>query len=389
VRALHDTEILPVGDPPAESDEETAQSHSPPLRRKPKEEKQSKPERVAPEGVPIPTMGLPAARYWLHRRFGRPDKVPRLNKLEQFEFEVGCLEQRLRSLAEKMQITICFLNVKGGSSKTTTSIYIGSIIADVTKLTGYVLPATTATETCNAAQVAGVDPQDTLSISQFAATYQTLESYRDLSRLVRPTQFGLRVIAEDPVTEVSLDNKFSRMRFRQVAETLRRNADFVIYDTGNDNVARNSVPLEAARGSDVIVFTATASNPETLEKLSFTMRNYLTDDGKPSGGLDWTQVQLPTAQKASKSIVVISRTGSKQGPSDFVPYVKHRDRRGTVIGDIGFDGDILTVPEDPFVAGNIVANLREIQPETYLAYLELAVAIYENAAELRDLSPSA
>lgn len=384
--ALHQTEFLSVGEAPADSEPESAPSHSPPKQPKPPRRQKSKVERVAPEGVPVPTKGLPAASYWLLKQFGRPDKVPKLNKLEQFEYDLLQLEDRLRFLARKMQITVCFMNVKGGASKTTTAIYVGSVITDVTKVMGFVLPATKSTETCNAAKVAGLSPEETLSISEFNREFQHLATYRDLSSRVEPTQFGLRVIAEDPVTEVSLDSKFSRMRFREVAGTLRQSADLVIYDTGNDNIARNSVPLEAARGSDVFVFTATDDNPGTLDALSYTMRNYLTDDSSsPSEGEDRAEAQIPTSEKAAKSIVVISRVGNKKTPQDYVPYVQHRDKRGTVIGSIGFSGELFTVPEDSYVASHIVADLRKIQPETYRAYLELAVAIYEKAAELRGI----
>lgn len=383
--ALQRTVTQLVQDPAAEREEP----------KEDKSEKRQKPQnelREAPAGTPIPRDGFPAARYWFYKRVGRPDWVPKPNKNEQFANEVKSLEDRLRYLADNMQITVSFLNVKGGSSKTTTSIYVGSIITDVTKLTGYVLPATAATETCTAALKAGLAPEETLSISEFVQKCGELQSYRDLSRLVKPTQWGLRVIAEDPVSEVSLDKKFGRMRFREIAETLRRNADLAIYDTGNDNVARNSVPLEAARSSDVLVFTATADTPETLEKLSYTMRRYLTDEvTKPQqeAGDDGIRAegQIPTAEKARRSLVVISRVGKKETAQDYVDYTKQRDKYGTVIKDIGFDGDIIVVPDDPYLANkdNVVADLDAIRSETYRAYLRLAVAIYEKAAELRGL----
>jgi len=383
--ALERTVAQLVEDPAAEREEPAADK--PVKRRKPQNE-----PRQAPAGVPIPQDGLPALLYWFNKRAGRPDWVPKPNKKEQFANEVMGLEDRLRYLADNMQITVSFLNVKGGSSKTTTSIYVGSIITDVTKLTGYVLPATAATETCTAALKAGLAPEETLSISEFVQRCGTLQSYRDLSRLVKPTPWGLRVIAEDPVNEVSLDSRFSRRRFREISETLRRNADLVIYDTGNDNINRTSVPLEAARNSDVLVFTATADTPETLEKLSYTMRRYLTDEvTKPQqeAGDDDIRMegQIPTVEKASRSLVVISRVSKKETAQDYVDFTKQRDKYGTVIKDIGFDGDIIVVPDDPYLANkdNVVADLDAIRSETYRAYLRLAVAIYEKAAELRGL----
>lgn len=348
--------------------------------------------RQAPTGKPIPQKGLRKLLYRVNKVLGRPDIVPNLAKREQFTYDLKTLEERLRFLAERLQITVSFVNIKGGASKTTTAIYVGSIISNLTRRIVYLLPATQATATSTAALNAGISPSETLTVSEFSRKYEALGSYRDVSRYVTPTPAGLRVISEDSEVGVDTSNEFGKEHFVHVASTLHSSVDVLLFDTGNDDVKVGSVVLEAVRRSDVVVFTATADKLVTLEKLGPTIGLYMTDlksernvdqqTGKPRA-----EGEISTREKASNSLVVVSGLTAKEKSEDYEGYAA-RHRQGNVISPTGFQGKLFTVPRDKFMAKHIVADIHKINARTYLAYLRLCVAIYEKAAELRGIDLS-
>jgi len=363
------------------------------LRRKnPTKKPATRAPRQVPPGKPIPQKGLRKVLYGVNKTFGRPDIVPKLSRREQFKYDRRTLEDRLRFLAERLQITVSFVNIKGGASKTTTAIYVGSIISNLTRRIVYLLPATQATATSTAALNAGISPSDTLTVSEFSRKYQELGSYREVSRYVTPTPAGLRVISEDSEVGVDTSNEFGKEHFVHVASTLHSSVDVLLFDTGNDDVKVGSVVLEAVRRSDVIVFTATADKLVTLEKLGPTIGLYMTDLRTVKNvdlqvGKLRAEEEISTPEKASNSLVVVSGLTAKEKSEDYEGYAA-RHRQGNVVSPTGFQGKLFTVPRDKFMAKHIVADIHRINAHTYLAYLRLCVAIYEKAAELRGIDLS-
>ncbi|HVS58588.1 MAG TPA: hypothetical protein VHD60_02490 [Candidatus Saccharimonadales bacterium] len=346
--------------------------------------------RQAPASKPTPQKGWRKGLYSLSKLVGRPDLVPALSKREQSTYDIWTLENRLRFLAERLQITVSFVNIKGGASKTTTAIYVGSIISNLTRRVVYLLPATQATATSTAALNAGIAPSDTLTVSEFSRLYQQLGSYRAVSSYVTPTPAGLRVISEDSEIGVDANTEFGKEHFQHVASTLHSSVDVLLFDTGNDDVKVGSVVLEAVRRSDVIVFTATADKPVTLEKLGPTIGLYMTDlraeqNVNLQDGASRSEQQISTREKASNSLVVVSGLTAKEKPDDYKKYAYHH-RRGNATQPTGFEGKVFTIPRDKHMATNIVADVHKISAAAYLAYLRLCVAIYENAAELRGIN---
>jgi cellulose biosynthesis protein BcsQ len=342
-------------------------------------------------------MGWPAVQYAVYQRLGI-NKVPGLSKQEQFNLREAYLDSRLRFLAEYVRFTVSFVNVKGGASKTTTAVYVGSIISDLTRKIVFVVPATSNTSTSTLANVAGISSDDKPTITDFALQLpgDVDVPYSDLSRRVKSTPFGLRVIPEDVIDKIAISRKFGTDNFNNVLSAVCANSDIQILDTGNDDIDHNSVVLEAVRQSDIVVCPATATDAATLEKLSETMVTYMSDDIAPHHVV-WETFgernlrsarQIPTREKLQKGIVVFSRTGSAERPEDYVDYTKKRNRIGQVVGDFGFEGEILTIPEDPYMAdkAHVVADIRNISPDTRLAYKELAVVMFEKAAELKGIT---
>jgi hypothetical protein len=381
------TPVRVVPDNPVEMPDSTAQA----VQSQHKKAK-AKPVRTAPAGVPIPMMGFPALLYKMRVKFrNRPDLVPLPYDRELVEIEIRNLEAWLLALANVpgLQITVSVINTKGGASKTTITINVGSLITNVTRKVGIVLPATTSTSTSTAAMVAGIEPEDTLTITKFASKWAEFGNFAQLSQLVKTNKFGLRVIAEDPVKDIGIGNTMKTPTYLNVKKTVEDNSDLRILDHGNDDPEIGSVVLEAARGSDVIVFTATADNPVTLRKLSDSLRLYQSDEPL-YGDFDESvpeHVRISTRKKVEKGIVVISRVADGEDPASYRQYYNHTDIWGNQTSNSGFAGTYLTVREDPYIGdiNNVVADLDKVDRTTYRDLAKIAVSWYITAGKQRKM----
>lgn len=396
----HPSEHFQISDDdPTDPNSSGTQIPNGPRRGRPKADspttvKRSRVKREVPAGVPIPRKGIARILYKIYVLVGRPDKVPSPGKREQFELLVEGLEERLRFLVNHMQITISFVNGKGGASKTTIAVHVGSIISNLTRKTVYVIPATQATATATLALNAGIELGATLTVSGFARVLTQYPTYREQSAQIPPTKFGLRVLSEESDEDVSIEREFNIGNFIGVVDALHPNVDAMLFDTGNDDVKVGSVPLEAVRRSDVVVYTATADKPMTLEKLSSTIATYLTDLRNPQNvslepGTQRSEVQIPTREKTSNSLAVVSGVRRKEDPESYQKYTQLRDSSGQVIGGIGFEGTFHTIPWDAYMSEHIVSDITKIDKTTYLALLQLCVLMYEKAAQLRGIKVNA
>jgi hypothetical protein len=288
-----------------------------------------------------------------------------------------------------LQITVSIINVKGGSSKTTIAISVGSLITNVTRKVGFVLPATTSTSTSTAAMVAGIEPENTLTVTQFANKWIEFRNFAQLSQLVKTNRFGLRVIAEDPVKDIGIGNTLATETFLNVKRTILNNSDLRILDHGNDDPEIGSVVLEAARGSDVVLFTATANNPVTLRKLSDSLRLYQSDEPEETD-FDPSvpeHMRISTRRKVENGIVVISRVGADEDPNSYRQYYGNTDIWGTETGPSSFVGTYLTVRDDPHIAdiNDVVIDLDRVQRVTYRDLAKIAVSWYLTAGKQRKM----
>jgi cellulose biosynthesis protein BcsQ len=339
-------------------------------------------------------MGLPAVVRGLTTVLGRPEWGPGPSRKELLIRREQELDQRLRFLAEHVQFTACFVNSKGGASKTTTAVYVGSTIADVTNRVVFALPATRNTKTSTLARRSGIRRSDSISVTDLAERLSKggVIDYADLSQLTRINPSGLRVIPEEAVEQLSGSRKLSSGKINLVIDAVQANADVCILDTGNDDIDPSSIVMEAVRRSDIIVATATGNSPDTLESLWVTLVQYLSDDSAvrpidPADGLIHSGRQIPTKDKAKHAIMVFSHAAQGETPDDYAAYTQKRDESGKVIGDIGLRGPILTIPEDQFISArtNVAADPLRISQATRLAYKELAVQMYQAAAELKGI----
>lgn len=357
------------------------------------EPKPSKPRRTAPPGVVLPRHGWAGFRYKVNCLFGRPDRVPALGPRDHEEL----LDRKIRFLAENLQITVCFANTIGGASKTTTALYTGSIIASLSDKTICAMPATSSTETSTTALKAGVS---TLTVSELNAKIRRgeVDTYKKLSAEVPRSKFGLFVISEDD-DEGTSTGDFGVKEFIENFETVDSKVDSILLDLGNDTVKSDSVVYEAARRSDVIVYTTTVDKPETLVKLVNVISkhmSFLTDEEALQSGHGRTAAQIPLREKAASAIVVVSKLEGNAKAEDYRKFTMRRNGKAST--SIGFTGSIMGIPLDRYmrppkvskataddIDRMIVADLTKIGRATRIAYKELVVRIYEQAAANRYL----
>jgi hypothetical protein len=365
-----------------------------PESEKKTKDKTKKVDRVAPSGTALPELGLPGFLYKATVRTGFPHVVPikRLTQRDRLLQEIDQTEKWIMALANVpgMSFSISDINTQGGSSKTIMSIYPWSAVARLTQMPVYVAPATANTKTARAALVAGVDPEQSLQISEFAKKAVRLDGFAQLDELVQRSKYGLRVIANDATNQVSIDSDFDNPDLLRVARVLEREARIRVWDHGNENVSLKQLGLEAARRSDILTFPATANHPASLFGLSETIADYMSDntdaDAFEATVPEWAR--FPTQVKTQSGLTVITRIDPKKhDPDDFMRYTKRVDGLGKDAGDLGFSGTFLTIPEDEYIGDTspetIVCDLEAIRRETYLAFLVYASMVFVKVGRQR------
>lgn len=335
---------------------------------------------VIPELEPtIPWMGAPKWRYELFwKPIGKPNRRPKLNRKNVLSYEIDYLEKRLAQLSNVVRPTIGVHNSIGGSGKSTTAIYLASIIYIVTHALTYAMSATNNLRTTALAAYAGVEDADGEEQAQRVHELVSLSKrevdFRTVGGLARRSTYGVRIVAEDRPKTLQKSEGFKTPQFIRAADALYSACDVLIFDCGNDNVEPDSIPMEVARRSDVTVMVANVENPLSLRNLARELAILASDEspGMVEPGLvkPRSSSQIPTREKTEKAVVVFTNTSPGQKAEDFVQYLPE-----------GFKGVALTVPKEKNIqpADPFLIN----QYTTYHAFLEAATAAFEMAARLQ------
>lgn len=383
------------------------QRHGPEPATAPPEEASMKKDReflengpfftVVPELEPRPPyMGWPGLRYkYFWKAVGKDGHWPKMSKANRIDYEIGYLEARLRQLANTTQITFGVHNCIGGSGKSTTAIYLATIIFRVTAAMTYAMSATGNLRTAALAKYAGVESEDVEDrqakrVREIAQMSKRDIDLRSVGKMVRRSRYGVRVVAEDRPKTLEKSGGFKTPQFSKVADALHSVSELVIFDCGNDDVEPDSIPLEVARRNDVLVLAANAESLLSLENLAEELSIYSSDESPdsvpPSSGAHRAGAQISTREKAERAVVVFTNAAPSQRAEDFAAKYLPADFRGVA----------LTVPKDYYIhpkdptegsAGSEHVNpadpFRIDKYTTYRAFLEAAVAVFEMAARLQ------
>lgn len=352
---------------------------------------------IPPLEPPVPWMGLPKLRYkYLWTPLGKTDRRPRLSKKNQLDYEIDYLEARLRQLANITQITIGVNHSIGGSGKSTTAIYLASIISDLASVLTYAMSATANLHTTALAKYAGVEDVETADgqaqrVHELAMLPKRDIDLRTVGKMVRRNEFGVRVVAEDRPKRLEKSLAFKTPQFSKVADAIHSVSEMIVFDCGNDNVEPDSIPLEVARRCDVLVVPANVKNDLSLERLASELAIYSDDTESPDAipltpGVTRSGSQIPTPEKAERAVVIFTNTSPKHKTEDFAARYLPEN----------FSGVALSVPNDPYISpANPSASRangmlkRPADPykidkyTTYHAFLEAAVAAFEMGVRLQ------
>lgn len=313
---------------------------------------------------------------------------------EAFEAYVANRVDRLRFLASLgIQPIMSFCNIKSGT-KTTNALYVGSVISEITRKKVLVVPATQNTATGTTAVMAGISSANSITVSQLSRDIKDYGAFRVLSSRVPVTQFGLAVVSEDDNNVQVKKSMYAIEEFRELALTILPNVDVLILDHGNDDIQDGSVVLEATRLSHVLNFAFDVTAPITRVMLSRTLRGYNTDTDEVDMTLDpntQTGRSTSTLDKVAHSVVIATKT-SPGAYTDFEALTTPEEQSVHASPLPKWQGTGVQVPMDDYIAtvmdGETVSicDLNKIDERTYLQYLEIAVANFEEAARVQGIT---
>ncbi|MEO5949432.1 MAG: hypothetical protein ABIP74_03440 [Candidatus Saccharimonas sp.] len=354
-----------------------------------------KAKRVAPTGAIIPDRGWPMFQYMVNRSFGRPDLVPAINAAQRAELYhqsrvvyADELVLRLKYLAGLgIQPIICVANVKS-STKTSTVLGVGTVIAEHTRKMTVAMPSTANTATGTIGEMAGITG-DVLTIEEYLHHVDQYGTFRTLEQKLPRTNWGLGVIVESSDSAANDEDDALIAPYMRAIDVTLPNVSALILDLGNDNISKRSIATQAARLSHVLVFPFMFDAPVTHNSLSKTMKGYNTDDGIPEDvwnefyenfhNKDATGLTVATREKVRRSILVATKADSGV---DFAHYALSDSQSAYADDRKPWDGTGICVPNEPSIGRKIDGKLvpfdyEAIGLETNISYLEIAVASYE------------
>jgi len=354
---------------------------------------------------------MPGLRYKLNKRRGRPQAIPHLKgdhetptvwgKLLQkrgrvhADFpqltrrEVRAIEEHQaqmdRIYVERLKIyerdraiytlnalsdlqptlRVAFINAKGAAATTTTTAHAVSVFADNTRTTAYATDFNPASGTLGSRL--GRDYDETIGLRQLADDADELAAFRDFIPKARPTRYGVRVISADSIIEKG--KKIHGVDAKKILAVVNQNSEYHFVDTANDII--DTVTLAVIEDVDVLVFTANVAVHDSLRQLAISMG---------------TLRQQGFADKVNHSVVVISNIPEGAELADFWRYLNYHNISDVQTESLEhfFKGQFLGIPTDPIIARDTEVDLEALAWDTYQAYLELDIAIFEMAPEFWD-----
>src|SRR6185312_5333635 len=180
-------------------------------------------------------------------------------------------------------------------------------------------------------------------------------------------RYGVRVISADSIIEKG--KKIHGVDAKKILAVVNQNSEYHFVDTANDII--DTVTLAVIEDVDVLVFTANVAVHDSLRQLAISMG---------------TLRQQGFADKVNHSVVVISNIPEGAELEDFWRYLNYHNISDVQTESLEhlFKGQFLGIPADPIIARDTEVDLEALAWDTYQAYLELDIAIFQMAPEFWD-----
>lgn len=269
--------------------------------------------------------------------------------------------ERLNEYSDRVpSLNIVMIGVKGSAGTSTTTAYTCSVHGDNTRSMVVGTDFNPAQGTF--AGMVGKDYDQTITLRELLHDIEGFTNFKNFIRKIRPTRYSVRPISANDIVGVNehLDGKSAR----RILDTISINSEYHYIDTAND--ITTEVSLAAVEKADVLVFTAYVGVQRSLQLLAVGME---------------TLRRHGFEEKVANSVVVITGVEPGKSASDYRKYTDRVDMKNEVIAEYNFKGPILGIPYDPFIKEDTEVNLEAIHPDTYQAYLDLALCILEQAPE--------
>ncbi|HEY2004635.1 MAG TPA: hypothetical protein VGH44_05995 [Candidatus Saccharimonadia bacterium] len=263
------------------------------------------------------------------------------------------------------------VQVKGGGSKTTTAVNMASLLAHLTHATVVLIDANPASG--NSGRKVGRDYHRTVTVQGLLQAIQKNPKVdaKDLLRLMRPTRYGVRVVAADPI--IDPQTRFYDTQWDTILDVLTTKFEYIIVDMGNDITDKAALTI-LNRWTSVLVVTATVGNYESLLQMATTeetMRRF---------GID--------ATKVNASVAAFSN-GDPGQLSQYLEAAQLHDRLGNVVAR--HIGPAVVVRHDRYLASpqfdTMGVDFSAISSRTLLDYYELLIILLEQAYLLANGQP--
>lgn len=265
-------------------------------------------------------------------------------------------------LAEEVTgLTVVFIGVKGAAATTTTVANASSVAANNIRANLIASDLNPAQGTL-AARL-GKDYNQTITLRELRENLDDLAAFRAFIRKVRPTKYSVRPISADDI--VSGEQHLTAEESARMLDVINANTEYHYIDTAND--ITHPAVLEAVKRADVLVFTAFTGIHDSLRHIASGME---------------TLRQHGFRAKVDRAVVVISGLTSDDRIEDYHKYINRVNIRDEVIQHFEFHGPFLGIPYDETIRRDTEVDLEALNWETYQAYLELNIAIFEQAPQL-------
>jgi MinD-like ATPase involved in chromosome partitioning or flagellar assembly len=391
--AVQPTPEAPEPEPPAEDDESTEDEESfDPVQDY--YEKKLESARVAPPGVPIPTIGpLAKTRFWLWEQgwYGRDFVVPPLSKKEhriyQYKLaETELLVEDLKSHIAQLHLVLTVLNSKGGAGKTAIAAYVATVLDWAIELLVVLMDVNQFDGTT--AALMGMSRRKTKNLRYVADHLNEFRTYHDLT-----THLGRSMMPGNRVHLVASSPGSMDFELEEVVKTeyvLGQSAKAIVNDGGNGHSDRLPANMGAVIASTDLLFAALAGEKEkeTIERVISTMANVGGD-----GFID----------KVRRSFIVVSATRPQDTKSDLMFALQRsvkelkRDDLSEKAQDVLPQGEldleffgivperVHMIPYDQYIADKKPAHAPSMYIDTRNATLKLLVDIAKQASPEPDL----
>jgi hypothetical protein len=391
-------------------------SHEQALDSKATKPPKQKRVRTAPEGTPIPTMGVPGRTYWLLCLVGRPDIVPRLTMKEtrhnELKAEVKASMDQLSWLKRVFNtwaatvdgellewtdfaLVVAFFNEKGGSGKSTDAVLVGNFFAKYLGCSTLIMPiAANDGSTASKAATEDKNTKDLIHLEKILKNLTQDGTVKADANVVKShlhkNEAGAYVLAQN-----ALPSNFGGRRLRWIMDQLKPMFQIIIEDTGND-IARyggpkQGLPLggnviyEAGYQADILVFPCSTSMPDSYGTMGKSMDSF---------------VHLRDPDKLSRSIVVVNGHRPSDPIAQWVMFAENRvNNFDQPLGGRQFNtlemqyrvskhseghnpkGKLVLIPWEDFLKNNSQPDFDKLRPATQRVIQQLVYEIVVRAGQ--------